>query len=216
HMSITRISIVIILTVSFLTSSCSREQTATQNSHQPLSEEELIQSRSYELERGQVVEKEIKYGKYYQYIPTTVSDAPKIVVIVHGTPGQNETALEIARIFIERWISVAEQEQAILIAPAFNQENFGSRRGPGGGYRGLFGREIGTDQFVNLIVDSYQQLFRGVEGRIYLYGHSAGVQFVCRYVLVHSDRIVAAVISAAICVSLFGTKVLANRALIIV
>ncbi len=85
----------------------------------------------------------------------------------------------------------------ILIAPAFAQSNFGPRRGPGGGYRGLFGREISADRFVNLIVDNYQTLLRGVERRIYLYGHSAGGQFVSRYTLMHPDKIVAAVISAA-------------------
>ena len=196
-MSITRLSIATILIVSFLTYGCSGEQTSTESSSKPLLDEELVKSRSYDLEIGQVVEKEIKYGKYYQYIPTTVSASPKIVVIVHGTPGQNETALEVARIFIDRWISLAEKERVILIAPAFAQQNFGSRRGPGGGYRGLFGKEISADKFVNLIVDSYQTLFTGIDGRIYLYGHSAGGQFVSRYAVMHPDRIVAAVISAA-------------------
>ena len=196
-MSLTKLSISTILLVSFLVYGCSGKQSSTLSSSESLLDEELIRARSYDLEIGKVVEKEIKYGKYYQYIPTTVFAASKIVVIVHGTPGANETALEVARTFIARWISLAEEEEVILIAPAFAKSNFGSRRGPGGGYRGLFGREISADRFVNLIVDSYQTPFTGIERRMYLYGHSAGGQFVSRYALMHPDRLVAAVISAA-------------------
>jgi poly(3-hydroxybutyrate) depolymerase len=146
---------------------------------------------------GAIVTREIEYGQYLQYIPTTFSTSSEIIVIVHGTPGENETALELAIVFINRWVPLAEERGAILIAPAFDQENFGSREGPGGGYRGLYGREIGADDFVHLILENYATILSNFDGRFYLYGHSAGGQFVNRYVVRHPYRIKAAVVSAA-------------------
>lgn len=154
-------------------------------------------SRNDDFERGEIITKELSYGNYLQYIPTTLASPPGILVIVHGSLDEGQPALELASVFIQRWVSVAEEQGIMLIAPAFDQENFGGHDGPGGGYRGLFGREIGADEFVNLIVDSYRPRFKGLDGRFYLYGHSAGGQFTNRYLVRHPYRIVAAVISAA-------------------
>ena len=150
-----------------------------------------------EEEKGRVVGKATAHGEYRQYVPRSVGPQFGTAVLVHGMLGRNEEAGEVAERFIRRWIPAAERRGIILLAPAFDQENFGGHRGPGGGYRGLFGREIGADEFVNEIVDRYKQVSGKYDGRFYLYGHSAGGQFVSRYVVRHPERVVAAVISAA-------------------
>jgi len=46
---------------------------------------------------GQVAELEDQYGIYYIYILETITDVPKIVLLVHGTPAKAETAEETAQ-----------------------------------------------------------------------------------------------------------------------
>jgi hypothetical protein len=66
-----------------------------------------------------------------------------------------------------------------------------------GGYRNLFGKHISADHFVNMIVDRNSNYTSSRSNRFYLYGHSAGGQFVNRYIVTHPDRIINSVISAA-------------------
>lgn len=148
-------------------------------------------------EAGKVQKKQMRYGGYVQYVPRTLQEPVEVLVVVHGTPGQDETALEVAEGFLVGFIPTAKRRGVILLAPAFDQRNFGGRTGPGGGYRGLFGREIRADEFLNEILARYVAAFPGYDGTIYLYGHSAGGQFVSRYAVMHAERLKAAVISAA-------------------
>jgi pimeloyl-ACP methyl ester carboxylesterase len=151
--------------------------------------------QTFAREAGSILSKRTQHGSYLQYIPRRPPLG--IIVVVHGMLGENGQAADLAGKFIKRWVALAEQQGTVILAPAFDQENFGGREGPGGGYRGLFGREIGADDFVNEIVDQYQVLFPSSNGKFMLYGHSAGGQFVSRYLVKHPDRIIAAVISAA-------------------
>ncbi len=153
-------------------------------------------------EKGQIVKKQLRYGEYFQYVPRSLkySAQARFVVIAHGSLKGSDRASVSAERFIKRWTKVAEKRQLILLAPVFTKETFGSsyeKAGPGGGYRGLFGRDIGADDFVNLIVDRYRAYSPTFDGRFYLYGHSAGGQFTNRYIVRHPERVIAAVISAA-------------------
>ncbi|MCC6696355.1 MAG: alpha/beta fold hydrolase, partial [Candidatus Hydrogenedentes bacterium] len=144
------------------------------------------------------VEKSARYGKYTQYVPANLKTPIRLVVIAHGTPGGTDTTgLGAATVFIQRWVEAAEQHGVILVAPAFDQPNFGGIAGPAGGYRGMWGREVNADVFVNAIIHKYTVAYPGYDGRIYLFGHSAGGQFASRYLVTHPDRIVAAVMTAA-------------------
>ena len=146
-------------------------------------------------EAGKVVAKQTPHGSYLQYVPSRTPHG--IVVVVHGTPADDQPAIDNAAKYIEHWIAPAEEHAVLVVAPAFDAENFGSTNGPGGGYRGLYGREIGADEFVHEIVDQYRMGQSAMPNKFILYGHSAGGQFVARYVVMHPERIVAAVISAA-------------------
>jgi pimeloyl-ACP methyl ester carboxylesterase len=146
-------------------------------------------------EQGQVVRKDITDGSYLQYIPSRPVAPPQMLVLVHGSLGPGETVLNGD--LINRWIPFAEEMGLILITPAFDQENYGGEGGPAGGYRGLFGRKVRADEFLNSIINQYQLLSDKFDGRFYLYGHSAGGQFAGRYMVMHPDRILGGVISAA-------------------
>lgn len=132
---------------------------------------------------------------HYVYIPDR--KAKNILVIAHGMLGKKQSATNAAKKYIKRWIPYAEQYGLVVIAPAFDTERFGNLNGGYGGYRNLFGKYIAADEFVNKLVDGYSKEFGLNKNQFYLYGHSAGGQFVNRYVVTHPDRIIKAVVSAA-------------------
>ena len=158
---------------------------------------ELIPRKAGIKEAGKIETKRTDHGRFIQYIPRTLKKPAEILVLIHGTTGAEETALHVARRFITGFIPAAKKRGVVLVAPAFDQRNFGGHAGPGGGYRGMFGREVRADQFVNEILASYRKMLPSFDGKIYLYGHSAGGQFVSRYAVMHPERLRAAVISAA-------------------
>jgi len=132
-------------------------------------------------------------------LPRTAPKEPDILVLVHGTPPEDETAEANARYYASSWMAFAEEHDYLLIAPVFNQQNFSSRRGDHAmsGYRGLFGREIDADEWVLRLVRAHQAAFGSEDQPFYLYGHSAGGQFAARYLVTHPDTIKKAVISSA-------------------
>lgn len=149
-------------------------------------------------ERGQIVRKQISVGTFFQYVPRA---SPRgILVVAHGTTQAGDDVPALAEKFLTRWTKFAEAQKLIILAPAFG-DDFGSIDGgqpgvPPGGYRGLFGKEIGADEFVERIVEPYGKLVPGASGRFYLYGHSAGGQFANRYCVRHPERVQGAVLSA--------------------
>jgi pimeloyl-ACP methyl ester carboxylesterase len=149
-------------------------------------------------EPGQLVEREDVFGTFYTYVPTTVPQQPEILVLIHGTP-KDDTAESNAHYYATNWIDFAEKNSLILIAPAFNQEDFSSRFGDHAmsGYRGLFGREIGADEWVLRLVKAHQQAFEMEDEQFYLYGHSAGGQFTGRFLVTHPEWVKKAVITSA-------------------
>jgi pimeloyl-ACP methyl ester carboxylesterase len=150
-------------------------------------------------EPGQLVKGEDVFGTFYAYVPTTVPEKPEVLVLVHGTPPKDETPEWNAQYYATNWIDFSEEYGYILIAPAFNQEDFSSRRGDHAmsGYRGLFGREIGADEWVLRLVKAHQGAFGSANEGFYLYGHSAGGQFTGRFLVTHPESVKKAVITAA-------------------
>jgi len=150
-------------------------------------------------EPGQLAEEEDTFGTFYAYIPTTVPEKPEVLVVVHGTPPEDQTAESDAEYYATSWIDFAEKQGFILLVPAFNQEDFSSRRGDHAlsGYRGLFGRQIGADEWVLRLVRAYQEAFGSVNEPFYLYGHSAGGQFTGRFLVTHPEYVKRAVITSA-------------------
>ncbi len=137
-------------------------------------------------------------GSFYTYLPATDDGAVNLLVLVHGTPVDGETAVSTAHYYLNNWRDFADKHQFMLIAPAFDQTNYSSKDGEQalGGYRGLLGRKMGADQFVLNIIETIRQAKIVDEDQFYLYGHSAGGQFTARFIMQHPERIKGAIISA--------------------
>jgi len=153
---------------------------------------------------------------YLQYLPARVivSEMP-IVVLIHGSAsnalnaakeygcdGIDQGKFKTAKV----WKDWADKHQVMLLCPVFDQRNFGSDKGPLGGYRGRLGRHrpglddrlSDADMVVNQIVDRYLDAYpEFFQDQILMAGHSAGGMFTSRYVVTHVDRFKAAVISSA-------------------
>jgi len=162
---------------------------------------EPIAALEPKYETGEITRVEDAYGIFFVYVPISDLTEGDILVLVHGTPAKTEAEEDTARYYIEHWLEYAEKYGIVLIAPTFDQENFSSRKGEiedmMTGYRGLFGREIGADEWVLRIVRAYQIQLFGYEDKFSLYGHSAGGQFVGRFLVTHPEEIEQAVITSA-------------------
>lgn len=135
-------------------------------------------------------------GDHFIYQPSGTKNITGILVIAHGTRNSDEFARETSKRYLLRWTDFADENNLLLIAPVFDDERFGNIGGGYGGYRGLFGREIGADQFVIDIVRKQQTIHGLTAGPFLLYGHSAGAQFAGRFTVTHPELISFTVLSA--------------------
>ena len=154
------------------------------------------------LSPGEIFGFQDTYGTYFLYRPTNISDLPKTLVVIHGTPAKDLSAEETAFYYAQHWAPFAEEQGWLLLVPAFNQADFSSRKGEITdaltGYRGLFGREIGADDWVIRLLGLGWEALGWQEAPFYLYGHSAGGQYVGRFLVTHPELVERAVISAAV------------------
>jgi hypothetical protein len=153
---------------------------------------------NFPTQKGHIVAKRHRHGIFIQYVPR--QKARGVLVIAHGMPsGEDINDIPgLARRFVKRWTDFSEAHGLIAVAPVFDAENFDSVVGHdhGGGYRALFGRMVGADAFVNQIVSQFKPQISSWDGRIVLYGHSAGAQFAAHYCVIHAARVRAVVLSA--------------------
>jgi len=151
------------------------------------------------LEPGQLVKGKDGFGTFYTYVPATMPANAEILAVIHGTPLKDQTEEWNAEYYAINWLDFAEEQGLVLIVPVFTQEDFSSRLGDHAlsGYRGLFGREIGADEWVLLLVEGHQQQLGLANEQFYLYGHSAGGQFTARFLVTHPETVKRAVITAA-------------------
>lgn len=134
------------------------------------------------------------HGDHFFFLPN--GTARGILVIAHGTRGKDETAQQTAKAYLNNWTDFSESHGIALIVPVFDDDRFGNTGGGYGGYRGLFGKHVPADDFVIGLVTSYQADLGLPPEPFLLYGHSAGGQFVVRFLVRHPDRVRRAVASA--------------------
>ena len=144
---------------------------------------------------AEILHEKSTQGDYYAYIPEKTPQY--ILVVAHGMLSKNDNPHDAARKYLSRWISYAEKYGLLVVAPVFDTPRFGNLGGGYGGYRNLFGKYVAADKFVNDIVDHFSSVTSSKSNQFYLYGHSAGGQFVNRYVVSHPNRIINAVVSAS-------------------
>jgi len=145
---------------------------------------------------GQITERRTPYGDYFEYVPLDVAEPARVVVVVHGSPGDENLIPELSRISARNainergWLLLADTKGVIIVAPSFDRDRFY-------GFRYLQGSPIGADQAVLQMVDSFAQEYPSSDGKLFVFGHSAGGQFANRFLVAHPDRVLAAVISSA-------------------
>lgn len=133
----------------------------------------------------------------YTYLPTGLSESTRVVVVMHGT-------LRNAREYIEGWTAWAERTNHLILAPRFDRVGWpGSkgfhlgnvlREGVSGGARNA------ESSWAFTVVEALHERVRcefGLEHpRFALWGHSAGGQFVHRFLLFKPRAKVSGAIAA--------------------
>ncbi len=129
---------------------------------------------------GEPVLGAVEHGKYWQYMPRTAKPTSAVLVICHGMLTEGQTGETSALGFLKVWTDFSNTTGAVLVAPAFDNENYGGGNGcpHGWGYRGLYGRHVGADEFLHEVIDDLKKVNQQFDGRFFLWGHSAGGQFV--------------------------------------
>ncbi len=168
---------------------------------------------------GRITEFNTSHGSIAFYFPDMDPAAMELSVLIQGSnapPDDPHIACEANPIVYHRyatWITEAFNANEALIAPEFDNRNFGNIEeclndpdGDGvnehhyrtnGGFRYLWGNQILADEWVNLIVDDLQKVGFDTDGKFKLFGHSAGGQFVSRYLWKHAERTTRVIIESA-------------------
>lgn len=140
---------------------------------------------------GKLVAWATECGDFIEYVPEVLAENLRIIVLVHGSIHENESAFDTADSYIKKraWHGFADDTGCIIVAPAFDRERFG-------GYRHLDGSPVRADEFVIRLALTYKQVYGLSDARFYLYGHSAGAQFAHRFLVTHPEKVLGVVMSA--------------------
>ncbi|MFM8805986.1 MAG: hypothetical protein ACKOD1_01365 [Sphingomonadales bacterium] len=116
----------------------------------------------------------------WMYSPTDRPDTLPVVIMLHGAE-RNASA------YLDQWASVADLYQLVVVAPTFDKENFkgSDRYNPGNVWnekeeRFMPEREW-TFSVIEPLFDQFVNALGSRERGYYLSGHSAGAQFVHRF-----------------------------------
>lgn len=167
---------------------------------------------------GIVSEFNTDYGSIAFYFPDSDPAAMELSVLIpasNAPPDDPDIPCEANPLVYHlypAWITEAFNFTEALIAPEFDNVHFGNIQDcltdpdgdgihqfdyrTGGGYRGLWGSPIRADDWVNLIIDDLQKVGFETDGKFKLFGHSAGGQFVSRYLWKHAERTTRVIIEA--------------------
>lgn len=141
---------------------------------------------------GKMAELRTPYASVMYYVPL---HPRRVLVLTSGYPWPDGTVSdaelkEYVRTVMQRWVSFADQNGVLLVAPAFGNDGFA-------GFRGMCGSAISPDVFVDKLIDGPASLaIPNLHGHFSLVGHSAGAQFAARYLVAHPDRLDVAILSA--------------------
>ena len=120
----------------------------------------------------------------FAYVPERARDGAPLLVAIHGI---SRDAHEQARAFE----SLAEACGWVLLAPEFGEKRHADYQ-----RLGRTGRGPRADHALESLIEHCGERFSLTFGPRYLFGYSAGGQFVHRYVMAHPERVDAAVVGA--------------------
>jgi len=133
---------------------------------------------------------------YYVYPPrqTGNKNPLKLLVLIHGYSARknNESGRKAVVDLVRKWIEKADENNWLIMAPHFDEERF--RRG----YQRLNFKALRSDIRLNAIIDELGSHIPGLNiYSFFLFGFSAGGQYVHRYVAMNPGQATAAVASAS-------------------
>ena len=121
--------------------------------------------------------------KVWYYVPQEEMEDLEIVCVMHG-------ASRNGRDYRDSWISLANQYNFILLAPEFSEAAY-----PGGRSYNLANMFDNNDQqnpeelwafnIIDALIEEVKEQIASKKDSFFIYGHSAGAQFVHRYHLFH-------------------------------
>lgn len=138
--------------------------------------------------RGQIIARPLQTNprqKYFFYVPPSVGVGARVLVIIHG-------ASRKAREYIARFRGLGDRYGIVLVAPLFPRNRFRDYQ-----RLGVTGRGERPDLVLHDILAEVGAVTSADVSRIYLFGYSAGAQFVHRYAMAYPDRTAAVAIGAA-------------------
>ncbi|MEM7277310.1 MAG: alpha/beta hydrolase [Pseudomonadota bacterium] len=130
----------------------------------------------------------------WYYKPAAATAESPIVIVMHGTNRDADR-------YRDQWSAAAEKDGFIVIAPEFSKQDFpGSRFYHLGGVFSLEGKRRKRNKWaisaIEPLFDDVVKRSKSTEQDYILYGHSAGSQFVHRFMYYHPDgrykRVIAA------------------------
>jgi len=135
-----------------------------------------------------------KTVKVWYYMPKTFSTKLRVLMVMHGTKRNGKD-------FFKSWKAQAKQANMILIVPEFSQEHFPNRYGYNlGNMITSAGRRIPEKKWafssIERIFDVVKRSAKLERNTYTLYGHSAGAQFVHRFMLFNPGSRVELAIAA--------------------
>jgi poly(3-hydroxybutyrate) depolymerase len=130
---------------------------------------------------------------WYQ-LPDTVSADTPVVFVMHGVNRDADR-------YRDEWAALARKHGFIVVVPQFSREDFPGSRGYNTGY---FSEKDGTPRpralwsfaAIEPLFDDVRRRFGTSDTRYDIYGHSAGAQFVHRYVLFMPEARIGRAIAA--------------------
>lgn len=130
----------------------------------------------------------------HYYVPADVKAETPITFVMHGKYRDAER-------YLGEWVDLAEKHHFILAVPEFDKHRFpGSRSYNYGNFRGTDGRHRPRGQWsfsaIEPLFDEIKQRTASEVPTYAIYGHSAGAQFVHRFVLFTPEARFHAAVSA--------------------
>ena len=121
--------------------------------------------------------------EYLLYVPESAPSDSPILVVVHGISRSADEQISF-------FIPFAEAHGFTLVAPYFSEEDYPDYQRLGRRGRGLRA-DLALEQLLTTLPRSLEN------ERVFLFGFSGGAQFVHRFVMAHSEQVIAAVVAAA-------------------
>lgn len=132
----------------------------------------------------------------WAYTPTGYNANSKVLFVMHGTNRDADR-------YRDEWAELAEAHNVLLIVPQFNQQNFGRALGYNLGnvftsneYDAVNPRAVWAYSAIESLFDFVKDKYGNTSERYRLYGHSAGSQFVHRFIFFVPEARVSTIVTA--------------------